>query len=160
LGGTVIFRDLALPSVYRSQALLCDLTALCGSGWADALPLLPQGRAYGARIATVAQGDGTCLIAHAYVRTLGDLNGGQVLKRLLARTLGLGDAALSFYDFPDIADLVAFRAAYRSALDRAGAQIADMAPVVEEAAAAFALNISVSEAVRREAAMQEAAEPV
>jgi heme oxygenase len=34
-----------------------------------------------------AEGDGTRLIAHAYTRYLGDLSGGQILQRLLARSL-------------------------------------------------------------------------
>ena len=48
--------------------------------------------------------DAPRLIAHAYVRYLGDLSGGRIVGRILARSPGLGPEALSFYDFPGIAD--------------------------------------------------------
>jgi heme oxygenase len=146
---TPIFRRLALKAVYRAPALDADLTEIVGVGWADRLELLPEAMEYADRIAFVAQGDGARLLAHAYARTLGDLNGGQVLKRLLARTLGLGAGALSFYEFPAIGELEAFRLTYRAALDSAAGEIPDLAPIIEEAAEAFRLNIALSEAVQR-----------
>jgi len=97
--------------------------------------------------ARAAAGDGSRLIAHAYIRYLGDLYGGQILRRILARSLGLGAPSLSFYDFPAIADAEAFKAGYRAALDQAALEIEDCAGVVEEAALAFELNIAVSMAV-------------
>jgi heme oxygenase len=139
---------LAIPAVYRMQAIEADLTALHGPGWQRALPLLPEGAAYADRIARVAQEEPARLIAHAYTRYLGDLNGGQVLKALLARTLGLGPAALAFHEFPSAGDLAALRLDLRAAIDRAGREAADLAAVVEEGERAFGCNISVSIAVR------------
>lgn len=44
--------------------------------------------------------DAARLLAHAYVRCLGDLSGGQVLKRVVAQRMGLsGSAGTDFYDF-------------------------------------------------------------
>jgi heme oxygenase len=149
---TPVFRRLALEAVYRAPALEADLTEIAGVGWVDRLSVLPEAMDYADRITFVAQGDGARLLAHAYARTLGDLNGGQVLKRMLARTLGLGAAALSFYDFPAIGELESFRLTYRAALNGAADEIADIAPVIEEAAEAFRLNIALSEAVQRAAA--------
>ena len=143
-------RALARPAVYRAPALRSDLAALCGLQWTASLPLLPAGARYARRVADAAAGDGARLIAHAYVRYLGDLNGGRALSRLLARFPGLEPAVLSFYRFPDIADLEGFKAAYRGDLDRAALEIADLAAVIEEAAVAFGLNIEVSEAVQAE----------
>ncbi len=143
------FRELAQPAVYRAPSIENDLVALCGSAWADSLPLLPAGRRYALRIATVAKGDGAGLIAHIYVRYLGDLNGGRVLKRMVAGSLGLEPHGLSFYDFPGIDDLNGFKVSYREALDRSGDSIADIGPVIEEAARAFRLNIGVSKAVQQ-----------
>ena len=133
-------RWFARPEMYRAEAIAADLAALGG-----AHALLAAGAAYADRIAAC---DGPRLIGHAYARYLGDLSGGQVLKRLLARTLGLGPEATSFYDFPAIADIDAFKQAFRAALDRAGGEIADPAAVLDEAAEAFRLNIAVSEAVQ------------
>jgi heme oxygenase len=143
------FRDVAHRAVYRAAAIEAVLSALYGRSWADTLPLLPAGQRYAQRIETVAGGDGTRLIAHVYTRYLGDLNGGQILKRLLGQSLGLESDALSFFDFPEIADMAGFKADYRNAIDRSACEIANIGPVIEEAATAFDLNIQVSEAVQQ-----------
>jgi heme oxygenase (biliverdin-producing, ferredoxin) len=144
-----VFQGVAHRAVYRAGAIKTVLSALYGRQWADMLPLLPAGRQYAHRIETVAGGDGTRLIAHVYTRYLGDLNGGQILKRLLSQSLGLESDALSFFDFPEIADMARFKTDYRNAIDQSAREIANIAPVIEEAATAFDLNIQVSEAVRQ-----------
>jgi heme oxygenase len=131
----------------RATALTADLTALCGGSFAD-VPLLPAGEAYAQRIKACAEGDGARLIAHAYTRYLGDLSGGQILKRLLAQRPGLQAEELSFYDFPAHPDLAALKAGYRAALDRAGMLVADPQAVIDEGLAAFQLNIDLSWAVQ------------
>ena len=77
-----------------------------------------RGRAYAGADTKAAEGDGARLIAHAYTRYLGDLSGGQILQRLLARSLELRPSELSFYDFPRFSDLDALKADYRKALDQ------------------------------------------
>ena len=142
----------AMKEVYRTGALYSDLAALCGDDWKRALPLLPAGLRYAQRVADAAQGNGERLIAHAYARYLGDFSGGQILKKLLGRALALNAEALSFYEFPRIADTKAFKEGFRDALDRAGELSADFDAIVEEGAVAFELNIDVSNAVQRAAA--------
>lgn len=138
---------LALPAVYREAALAGDLDGLSGPDWAQRLPVLAAGERYAARIAAAAAGDGAPLVAHAYVRYLGDLNGGSILRRVLGRALELDAAALRFYDFSP-ADAVALEAEYRTAIDAAGVALGDAArAVVDEAVEAFRLNIELSEAV-------------
>ena len=77
------------------------------------------------------------LLAHAYVRYMGDLSGGQMLRGIVAR--GLGDLpagrGLAFYDFGDAAVTAALKAGFRSALDQA--PIADLDGLVAEAKLAF-----------------------
>jgi heme oxygenase len=138
----------------RAPAIESDLDALCGQSWQDEIPLLPAGDRYARRVAEAAQDDGARLIAHAYTRYLGDLSGGLILQRLLARSLELQPAELSFYDFPRYPDLTALKAAYREALDRAGTHVDRPEDVVEEGALAFTLNIDLSCAVQ--AALQPA----
>jgi heme oxygenase (biliverdin-producing, ferredoxin) len=138
----------------RASAIRSDLLALCGETWPHDIPLLPAGNHYANRVTEAAQDNGARLIAHAYTRYLGDLSGGLILQRLLARSLELRPAELSFYDFPRYPDLAALKAAYRDALDRAGALAGKQEIVVDEGAAAFTLNIELSCAV--EAAMQPA----
>jgi heme oxygenase len=141
----------------RATALAADLTALCGGSFAG-VPLLPAGEAYAQRIADCAEGDGARLIAHAYTRYLGDLSGGQILKRLLAKKPGLLPEELSFYDFPTHPDLAALKAEYRQALDDAGALLADQQEVIDEGSRAFQLNIDLSWAVQNTLQPQAAAE--
>ena len=132
----------------RALAIESDLVALCGAHGSQGIPLLAAGNFYARRIAKAAEGDGTRLIAHAYTRYLGDLSGGQILQRLLARSLDLQPSELSFYDFSRFPDLDALKANYRQALDSAGALAADPQTVIEEGAIAFSLNIDLSCAVK------------
>jgi heme oxygenase len=138
---------IARRELYRAPALESDLRALLGQDWEKSLPLLPAGERYRRRIAKVAEAVPTRLIAYAYVRYLGDLNGGLILRRLLARALELPDSALTFYDFPLVDDLAAAKQSYRAAFDQAGREIQDMASIANEAAMAFRLNIGVSQSV-------------
>jgi heme oxygenase len=147
--GTPALRGIAVSPVYRSSALAADLARLCGDDWRARQPFLPAAQRYVDRIAAAAEGAGEALIGHAYVRYLGDLSGGQILKRLLARSLNLPADALSFYDFPEIEDIGAFKTAFREAIDRASGAIVNWKGVVEAAQDAFSINIEISEAVRR-----------
>jgi heme oxygenase len=145
LSGTPSFAGLAMPPVYRAAAIASDLAAVCGPAWFTQVPSLDAGAAYAARLAAVS-GDPLRLAAHAYVRYLGDLNGGLVVGRLVARSLGLGTEALAFYTFS--ADTTVLERAYRQALAQAGEAPGDVAAAVEEAVLAFRHNIALSEAVR------------
>ncbi len=139
---------LARRELYRTAALEADLLALAGADWANALPLLPAAELYAHRVAEAAAGTGDGLAGHAYVRYLGDLSGGQILRRLLARSLGLGEAALNFYAFPAVADIAACKRDYIQMLEALGA-VLDKSCVVASAVGAFAINIEISEAVHR-----------
>lgn len=143
-------RRIAIHDLQRRDALASDLSAIVGDDWETRLPMLPAAAVYAARIANSAQRIPGTLIAHAYVRYLGDLSGGQVLRRLLSGTLGLGPGELSFYDFGSGGAEESQMATYLAAIDAAGRDLAPrMEEIVEEAAEAFRCNILVSEAVFR-----------
>jgi len=139
---------LAAYRLNRAPALAADLDALCDGDF-TAVPLLPAGEAYAQRIAACAEGDGARLIAHAYTRYLGDLSGGQILKRLFAKSPGLQPSELSFYDFPDYPDLDVLKKDYRNAIDHAGTLASDPQRIVDEGSVAFTLNIELSCAVKQ-----------
>jgi len=138
-------RQIARAEVYRAPAIVADLNALCGHDWSQTVPVLDAGHLYAARIDSLAGGE--ALIGHAYVRYLGDLNGGQIIRRRLVHSPGLEPEALGFYAFPAIADVGSFTTEYRAGFDRAGAEIAQSQKVLAEACVAFELNIALSEAV-------------
>ncbi len=140
-GRSSALRGIALPQVYRSEALAADLLALGGPDWREGLEWLPAGRHYAERIG--ALGGGSQLVAHAYTRYLGDLNGGRILRGRLARSLGLGEEALGFYDYPGIPEPSSFALEYRAALDAAGPWV-DGEAIAEEAQWAFRQNIELS----------------
>lgn len=134
------FVDRALD---RTPALEADLAALHGAAWEREVPLLAAGAAYAARIDAATAAD---LVAHAYVRYLGDLSGGQSLGRVIARALALtGDDGVAFYRFPGIPDVEGFKARYRSALDEWAIDDETADGVVREAQDAFRLNVRVFE---------------
>jgi heme oxygenase len=132
------------PGLARAPAIAADLQVLSP----DALPaLLPEGRAYAERVEEAAQRSDAGLIAHAYVRYLGDLNGGQIMQRRLVECLGASAGPLHFHAFPALADPAGFTRSYRTQLDQA-VRGAGVEHVVPEAMAAFELNVALSEAVR------------
>lgn len=137
------------PELHRSASIRRDLARLDGSD----LPLLSEAIAYVGAIREAGSGAGHALLAHAYTRYLGDLSGGQIIKKILARSLGLQPEALSFYAFPEIADIPRFKDDYRDALERAGAATTEHDAVVEEAALAFRLNITLSQALHEAAGL-------
>ena len=136
-------RQLARPALYRADRIAADLVALIGPDWCDQVPLLPSGERYAARVEWAGAGNGTRLIAHAYTRYLGDLSGGQILRRRLAQQFGPG-FPVAFAEFPGIGEGGAFVAAFRAALNRAASQTMDDEPVLREAITAFDLNIELS----------------
>ena len=131
---------LALPALYRCAAIEQDLVTLLGTeaAWPA---MLSSGMAYGNQ---VARATGTRLIAHAYVRYMGDLSGGQILRRILARTPGLEGTALAFHEYPSIADSKQYRDAYRDIIDRTALAPEEEDAVLEEACTAFEYNIQLS----------------
>ena len=148
-GQSPIFGGFPWADLIRASAIERDLSVLAGPDWRRSIGMLPSATTYSRQVASAASGNGERLIAHAYVRYMGDLSGGQVLKRLLGRSLNLGPEALSFYEFPAIADAVKFKSDFRVAIDGAAARFVDSRAVVDEAAMAFQLNIALSEAIQR-----------
>jgi heme oxygenase (biliverdin-producing, ferredoxin) len=142
-------RAVVPPELFRTAALESDVERLAGAGWRQSLPLLPAGERYAERVGAAAANGSGRLVAHAYLRYLGDLSGGQIMKRLLAKSLGLGADALAFYDFPAIADLSAFKSEYRKAIDGSVVEGVNPVDVVDEAIVGFRLTIELSAAVAR-----------
>lgn len=134
-----LVQPLRLDGLARRAALAADLQALHGDGWPREVPLPAEARRYARRLRRLARWHPALLPAHAYVRYLGDLHGGQVLKVLVARHFGLaGDAGTAFYGFgdrPAVRDLVE---ALRRGLAEVGRRDpARVEPLVREAQRAF-----------------------
>lgn len=137
----------AHPGILRAERLAEDAATLAGrlgpGGGA-----LPAGLDYARRIEEVAGSQPERLLAHAYVRHMGDLSGGQIVRRILSQTTGIGPDAVRLYEFPEFSDLEQAKAEYRASLDRAEAHLADREGVLEEACEAFRLSIALLLSVR------------
>jgi heme oxygenase len=132
-----------LPGLARRDALATDLRALHGDRW-ERLPVADATAAYVRRVRELDDRRPELLLAHAYVRYLGDLSGGQVLRRVVARAFALVDGiGVAFYDFG--ADPGALAARFRAALDALDADRALADEIVAEARAAFARHVDLFE---------------
>ena len=132
------------PGLARAAAIEADLRVLSPDA---EVPLLPEGADYAGTICRAAESGGGELIAHAYVRYLGDLNGGLIMKRRLVACLGDLGRQLRFHDYPELADVGGFACAYRLELERA-LGMADSEAAGREAVVAFECNIALSAAVK------------
>jgi len=135
------------PPLFRRKAIDDDLSAISGQHWQDFLPVLKEAKAYAERIEQVGTKAPHRLLGHAYVRYIGDLSGGQIVKALLAKNPGLDAEMLGFYDFPGITDAEGYKERFRGALDQAGDMAGDQDEIVDEALIAFQHNIDLSIAV-------------
>ncbi len=130
---------LVYDELTRVPAIERDLAYLVGDDWRDRVRFLPATREYSARLVECGDDLGR-YAAHAYTRYLGDLSGGQVVKRMVQRHYGLADAGVAFYDFPEIHKLKPFKDVYRERLDSLPLTAEQRAETVAEAQVAFRLN--------------------
>ena len=127
------------PGLARTSALAADLQALHGPGWAQALPLCAATQAYVQHLHRLADAQPARLAAHAYVRYLGDLHGGQVLARRVAQGLQLPPGpGLAFYDLGAPDQVQAAIRAFRQGLDMVAEDEAAAQALVDEALDGFA----------------------
>ncbi|KAG6915626.1 hypothetical protein DXG01_010665 [Tephrocybe rancida] len=103
--------------------------------------------------------DPSPLLAHSYVRYLGDLSGGQIIRRTIGKAYGLDEAlgqGLTFYAFKELTsakpatqgEMKHIKDWFRAGMNKAGEQGEKVkASVVNEANIAFELNTAVFTAI-------------
>ncbi len=131
------------PELARKAALEADLAFFLGENWRDQLCTRQATKRYTERLREVAFSSPGAFIAHHYVRYLGDLSGGQMIGKMVAKTLALGEEGISFYRFPEIADADTFKNEYRAMLDALVLSEEERQSVVQEALLAYDLNTAV-----------------
>ena len=139
----------------RGDALDHDLRALHGAPWRETAPTHPLAYEYAEHLHRLADDAPERLLAHAWLRYLGDLNGGQVVARLVRRAPALARVATAFYEFPGLAEPRFAAAAWRARLDALPLDGTAQAAIVEEARAGFRRHIALFTGL----AGQDAAEP-
>lgn len=139
-----ILSKIYFKQLNRQRSLEQDLCFYYGSNWREQISNSPAGQAYVQRIREVSASAPELLIAHSYTRYLGDLSGGQILKGIAQRGMNLSEGqGTAFYEFKDIPDEKQFKATYRQALDELPIDDATVDRIVDEANAAFGLNMKL-----------------
>ncbi|QBJ98438.1 biliverdin-producing heme oxygenase [Rhodococcus sp. ABRD24] len=128
------------PELIRLPALAADLEFLLGPQWLDQVTATPATAAYVARLEEVAFTSPAAFVAHHYLRYMGDLSGGQIIRRMLERAYGYEVDGLRFYIFDQIAKPKVFKDEYRAKLDQAPFSADEQARFIDEVNLAYGLN--------------------
>ena len=139
-----VIKHIGFKELFRRQTLEKDLEFYYGKDWIDQIKISESARSYVNRIRLVANESPELLVGHHYTRYIGDLSGGQILKKIAKKALNLrGDDGLHFYEFQLIEDEKLFKQSYSEILNKLpiDQKIADN--IVDEANEAFAYNMNM-----------------
>lgn len=137
-----VLAHLRHPGFSRRAAIESDLAVLVRLGVAPA-SVVPEALDYAEHLHRLGHEQPALLVAHAWLRYLGDLNGGRVLERIVREKLGVPPDAMSFYRFPALADPMAAAVSWRLALDTAPVSPELQLAIVAEAKAGFERHIAM-----------------
>lgn len=152
VAGAVVF-----PELYRVPALERDLAALYGPGWRDAIRPNRATVTYAARIRQMLDWPAG-YVAHHYTRYIGDLSGGQFIRRIAVQTYGFAEnKGVEFYVFDGLGSLPRFKDSYRRRIDELGLEPGERERVIAETRLAYQLNVEVMAALARESSRDLAA---
>lgn len=139
-----IVSKIYFPELNRKSALEKDLFYYYGPNWREQVAPSPAAEEYIARIREVSNTAPELLVAHSYTRYLGDLSGGQILKKIAQTAMNLTDGeGTAFYEFKNISDEKAFKNTYRQAMNDLPVDEATADRIVDEANDAFGLNMKM-----------------
>jgi heme oxygenase len=142
-----IIKETYFPILNRKEHIEEDLAYFYGEDWKTQISPFEAGKTYVQRIHEVASSEPALLIAHAYVRYLGDLSGGQSLRKIVRSALELpehqGTRFFEFDAFSSPSAIREFKANYRDALNTLPIDDALIDKIVAEANLAFKLNRDV-----------------
>jgi len=137
------FAQIHPEALIRVPALEADLEFFYGADWREKISAVPATEAYAARIREIAaEGWVPGLIAHHYTRYLGDLSGGQMIAKAVARQHGLEKQGVEFYDFSALGGIPEFKNMYRATLDVLGESLdeAEQQRVIDEVRTSYRFN--------------------
>ncbi|CAH2329494.1 heme oxygenase 1 [Pelobates cultripes] len=143
-----VFSPIYFPlELHRKDALEQDLEYFYGPQWRKKIPCPQSTKNYVTRLHHVGQKEPELLVAHAYTRYLGDLSGGQVLKKIAQKALQLPvtGEGLAFFTFDNVSSATKFKQLYRSRMNSIEMNVAAKNRILNEAKTAFLLNVKVFE---------------
>ncbi|XP_001502380.1 heme oxygenase 2 [Equus asinus] len=140
------FAPLYFPlELHRKEALTKDMEYFFGEDWEEQVQCSEAARKYVERIHYVGQNEPELLVAHAYTRYMGDLSGGQVLKKVAQRALKLPSTGegTQFYLFENVDNAQQFKQLYRARMNALDLNLKTKEKIVEEANKAFEYNMQI-----------------
>jgi heme oxygenase (biliverdin-producing, ferredoxin) len=138
-----ILSRIYFPELNRKASLEQDLAYYHGPQWREQVAPSEAAQAYVQRIRDLSNSEPEMLVAHSYTRYLGDLSGGQILKKIAQTAMNLNGDGTAFYEFPTITDEKAFKSQYRQAMNDLPVDEATCDRIVDEANHAFGLNMKL-----------------
>ncbi len=139
-----VIKPIGFKELFRKQTLENDLNFYYGDNWKNEITISNSAQSYVNRIRLVAKETPELLVGHHYTRYIGDLSGGQILKKIAKKALNLeGNNGLNFYDFKMIEDEKKFKESYSNVLNSLpiDQKVADK--IIEEANEAFTYNMNM-----------------
>lgn len=140
------FAPLYFPTeLHRKEALTKDMEYFFGKNWEEQVQCSQAAQKYVERIHYVGQNEPELLVAHAYTRYMGDLSGGQVLKKVAQRALKLPSTGegTQFYKFENVDNAQQFKQFYRARMNALDLNLKTKEKIVEEANKAFEYNMQI-----------------
>ncbi|XP_003477769.1 heme oxygenase 2 isoform X1 [Cavia porcellus] len=140
------FAPLYFPmELHRKEALTKDMAYFFGENWEEQVMCSQATQKYVERIHYVGQNEPELLVAHAYTRYMGDLSGGQVLKKVAQRALKLPSTGegTQFYQFENVDNAQQFKQFYRARMNALDLSLKTKERIVEEANKAFEYNMQI-----------------
>jgi len=132
------------PELFRKMSLIDDLKYYYGLDWEKNIEPSLATQVYVDRIHNIGSNQPELLIAHAYTRYIGDLSGGQILKKIAKNAMQLQDnSGTAFYDFENIPDEILFKEMYRDSLNNIPLSKKQINQIISEANIAFNLNMKI-----------------
>ena len=132
------------PELNRKQSLEQDLCYYYGKDWQEQISASDATQVYVRRINEIGLNQPELLVAHAYTRYMGDLSGGQILKKIAQNAMHLEESeGTAFYDFESIEDDKEFKSTYRNQLDLIPVTPNQVSDIIAEANIAFTLNMKM-----------------
>lgn len=141
-----------VPALHRTARIERDLDFLTGGAWGHGEPPSAATQAYVERIRHCAQDFPPGVVAHAWLRYLGNVGGQPVLRRLVDAAIGprgrtgMDDPrGLAFTDYSELGEVGPFFGAFHRGLDAIPLSLSDKQRVVAEGDLGFRLNMALTD---------------
>ena len=135
-----LISSIAFDELKRVPSLEKDCEFYWGENWRETISPTDACKNYVERVKKI---NAKFLVGHHYTRYLGDLSGGQILKNIANKSMGLDGKGLDFYEFEGIDNPGSFKTRYRLALDNLPINKPDGELIINEANYALKLNMDV-----------------